>query len=89
MEGVEVLRSPQGLFGVTRASARSRSIPLGQFNGVSGEVSGEVGTGDRYKLTGILNVPVSEHAAFRFAGSQQWFNGYWHNKLDGRQVGAQ
>ena len=61
---------------------------LPKFNGVHAEVTAEAGTGDRYKLTGILNLPVSDHAAFRFAGSQQWFGGYWHNKLDGKQVGG-
>ena len=33
-------------------------------------------------------MPVGDNAAFRFAGSQQWFKGYWHNGLDGKQVGG-
>ena len=37
---------------------------------------------------GYVNVPVGENAAFRFAGSQQWFKGYWHNDLDDEQVGG-
>ena len=51
-------------------------------------MTGEIGNGDRYKASGYINVPVGEKAAFRFAGSQQWFKGYWHNKLDGKQVGG-
>jgi len=90
VDSVEVLRGPQGTLFGRNASVGAISFHTAQpkFNGTSGEVSAEVGTGDRYKLTGILNLPVSEHAAFRFAGSQQWFKGYWHNNLDGRQVGG-
>jgi len=90
MESVEVLRGPQGtLFGRNASvGAISFHTALPKLNGIGGEVTGEVGSGDRYKLTGILNLPVSDHAGFRFAGSQQWFNGYWHNNLDGRQVGG-
>jgi iron complex outermembrane receptor protein len=90
VDSVEVLRGPQGtLFGrnasVGAISLHTVQPKLGLFGG---EVSTEVGTGDRYKMTGIMNVPVGDHAAFRFAGSQQWFGGYWHNNLDGKQVGG-
>lgn len=90
VDSVEVLRGPQGtLFGrnasVGAISLHTVQPKLGTFGG---EVSTEVGTGDRYKVTGIMNVPVGDHAAFRFAGSQQWFGGYWHNDLDGKRVGG-
>src|SRR4029453_9376680 len=76
-ESVEGLRGPQGTLFGRNASVGAVSFHTAQpkFNDLNGEVSGEVGNGDRYKLTGILNVPVSDHAAFRFAGSQQWFKG--------------
>ena len=51
-------------------------------------MTGEIGNGDRYRAYGYVNVPVGDKAAFRFAGSQQWFKGYWHNELDGKQVGG-
>ena len=51
-------------------------------------MTGEIGNGDRYKASGYVNVPVGDNAAFRFAGSQQWFKGYWHNELDDKQVGG-
>ena len=90
MESVEVLRGPQGtLFGrnasVGAVSFHTARPKLGDF---SGEVTGEIGNGDRYKLTGFVNVPVGENSAFRLAGSQQWFKGYWHNNLDDKQLGG-
>jgi iron complex outermembrane receptor protein len=90
MESVEVLRGPQGTLFGRNASVGAVSFHTAQprFDDFSGEMTGEVGNGDRQKLSGYVNVPVSEHAAFRFAGLQQWFKGYWHNRLDGRQVGG-
>jgi len=90
MESVEVLRGPQGTLFGRNASVGAVSFHTAQpkFGDLAGEVSGEIGTGDRYKVSGYVNVPVSDHAAFRFAGSQQWFKGYWHNDLDDKQVGG-
>ena len=90
MQSVEVLRGPQGtLFGrnasVGAVSFHTARPKLGDF---SGEVTGEIGNGDRYKMSGYVNLPVGDNAAFRIAGSQQWFGGYWRNRLDGDQVGG-
>jgi iron complex outermembrane recepter protein len=76
IEGVEVLRGPQGtLFGrnasVGALSLRS-ALPKGEF---SGEVSGEVGSFDRYKIAGNVNLPLTENVALRVAGMGQWFKG--------------
>jgi len=89
VEGVEVLRGPQGtLFGrnasVGALSLRS-ALPRHEF---SGEVSGEVGSFDRYKLTGNVNLPLGENLALRVAGMGQWYKGPWINKLDGRHYGG-
>ena len=90
MESVEVLRGPQGTLFGRNASVGAVSFHTAQpkFGDLSGEVTGEIGNGDRYKASGYVNVPVGENAAFRFAGSQQWFKGYWHNELDDQQVGG-
>jgi iron complex outermembrane receptor protein len=90
MESVEVLRGPQGtLFGRNASvGAVSFHTATPKFGDVSGEVTGEYGNGDRWKASGYVNVPVGDNAAFRFAGSQQWFKGYWENKLDGEHYGG-
>ncbi len=90
IKSVEVLRGPQGTLFGRNASVGAVSFHTAQpqYGDLSGEVTGEIGNGDRYKVTGVVNVPVSDQAAFRFAGSQQWFKGYWHNEFDGKQVGG-
>ena len=89
IEGVEILRGPQGtLFGrnasVGAISFRS-ATPADEF---SGEVSAEAGNGDRYKLSSHLNVPLGPDIALRVAGMGSWFNGYWHNNLDDKTYGG-
>ncbi|WP_313805852.1 TonB-dependent receptor [Sphingobium sp.] len=89
MESVEVLRGPQGTLFGRNASVGALSLhsatPKPDF---SARVTGEIGNGDRYKLDGYINVPVTDTVAVRLAGMRQWFGGYWHNALDGRQYGG-
>ena len=87
--GIEVLRGPQGtLFGrnasVGALSLRS-ALPRDEF---SGQVSVEVGSFDRYKVSGHVNIPLGENVAARFAGMGQWYKGPWQNLLDGRRYGG-
>ena len=89
IDGVEVLRGPQGtLFGrnasVGALSLRS-AMPKDEL---SGEVTGEFGSFDRYKLSGHVNLPISENVALRVAGMGQWYRGPWHNKLDNKYYGG-
>jgi len=90
IDSVEVLRGPQGTLFGRNASVGALSLHSAapRLNDLSGRVTAEVGTGDRYKLDGFVNVPVGQNAAFRFAGLHQWFQGYWHNKLDGKTYGG-
>ena len=90
MESVEVLRGPQGTLFGRNASVGAVSFHTARpkFGDTYGEVTGEVGTGDRYKVSGVVNLPVAENMAFRITGSQQWFDGYWNNEFDSKQVGG-
>ncbi|WP_150292840.1 TonB-dependent receptor [Sphingobium estronivorans] len=89
IDGVEVLRGPQGtLFGrnasVGALSIRS-ALPQKEF---SGEVSGEAGSFDRYKLSGHVNLPITENVSARIAGMGQWYDGPWKNRFDGKTYGG-
>ncbi|MBS0482892.1 MAG: TonB-dependent receptor [Proteobacteria bacterium] len=89
MQGVEVLRGPQGTLFGRNASVGALSLRSAlPENRLSGQVSGEVGSFDRYKLSGYVNLPVSENVSARFAGMGQWYNGPWHNRLDGKTYGG-
>jgi len=90
IESVEVLRGPQGTLFGRNASVGALSLHSAQprFDELSARVTGEVGTGDRYKVDGFLNLPIGKQAALRVAGLHQSFQGYWHNKLDGKTYGG-
>ncbi|MDE2437259.1 MAG: TonB-dependent receptor, partial [Sphingomonadales bacterium] len=89
IDGVEVLRGPQGTLFGRNASAGALSLhsalPRNEF---SGSVSGEVGSYDRYKLSGYVNAPLTQNVAVRLAGMGQWYKGPWINRLDGKRYGG-
>jgi len=89
IDGVEVLRGPQGtLFGrnasVGALSIRS-ALPRNEF---SGQVSAEAGSFDRYKLSGHINVPLGDNFSARLAAMGQWYDGPWKNSYDGKTYGG-
>ena len=89
IEGVELLRGPQGTLFGRNASAGALSLRSGTpRNEFSGMVRGEVGNGDRYRVDGFINAPLGENVAIRAAGLYQDFGGYWTNRLDGEQLGG-
>lgn len=90
IEGVEVLRGPQGtLFGRNASggviSLRS-ALPNDQFGG---SASVEGGTGDRYRGEGIVNFPLASGAAIRVAAMGETSDGLYRNRLDGNTYGAE
>lgn len=89
MERVEVLRGPQGTLFGRNASVGALSLVTAQpKNNFSARVTGEAGTGKRYKLDGYINVPVGKDSALRVAALHQSFQGFWHNDLDGKRYGG-
>ena len=89
MEGVEVLRGPQGTLFGRNASVGALSLhtasPKPTF---SAAMTAEYGSSDRYKVNGYVNAPLSDNVSLRVAGLGQWFKGYWTNRLDGRTFGG-
>ncbi len=89
IDGVEVLRGPQGTLFGRNASAGALSLRSAlPRDELSGEVAGEYGSFNRYKLSGHVNVPLSDNVAVRFAGMGQWYDGPWKNRLDGKTYGG-
>jgi iron complex outermembrane receptor protein len=89
IESVEVLRGPQGTLFGRNASVGALSLRAAQpKNEFSGEVAAEIGSFDRYRLQGHVNVPLSDNVAVRLAGMAQWFDGPWVNRLDGQNYGG-
>ncbi|MGB0907520.1 MAG: TonB-dependent receptor [Maricaulaceae bacterium] len=83
---VEVLRGPQGtLYGRnTFAGAINIISNEPDFDGFSGNLSGTLGSYNRTRVEGVVNVPVSETFALRFAGMGDHHDGYIENSwLDG------
>lgn len=57
------------------------------FSGVSGNVGWTLGDYKRADLRGVLNLPVGETLAVRFAATKRIRDGYVTNILDGRDFG--
>ncbi|MEO0318847.1 MAG: hypothetical protein RL404_2524 [Pseudomonadota bacterium] len=88
IEGVEILRGPQGTLFGRNASVGALSLhsalPKSEF---SGKFTGEYESADRSAVSGVVNLPIGENLAVRAAGQARWFNGYFHNRLDGKRFG--
>lgn len=89
IDGVEVLRGPQGTLFGRKASVGALSIrsalPDDEF---SGEVSAEAGSFDRYKLAGHINVALGDNVSARLAAMGQWYDGPRKNRFDGKTYGG-
>ena len=89
MQGVEVLRGPQGTLFGRNASVGAISVqtatPKQEWSGVAGV---EYGTANRRKVEGTINAPLAKNVAIRVAGMLQDQDGFWHNNLDGKTYGG-
>jgi iron complex outermembrane receptor protein len=87
--GVEVLSGPQGTIFGRNASAGAISLRTGSPTGdLSGTFKAEAETGELYRLSGVLNVPISDRVAIRAAAMGSSFGGYWHNTTTGKRFGG-
>ena len=92
-ERVEVLRGPQGtLFGRNSTVGTVNIITAKpDANAFYASANAAVGNYDAYEMTGVLNIPVSDNFAIRFAGRwnqrDSYLDGYWDpNQYDQRFI---
>jgi iron complex outermembrane receptor protein len=90
IDGVEVLRGPQGTLFGRNATVGAVSFRTAEpsFAGPSAEVVGEVGSYGHTRLQAIGNLPVSDTFALRVAAMTTGSDGYFENRLDGRTYGG-
>ena len=86
LERVEVLRGPQGtLYGKNTTGGAvnliSRAPALGE---TSGYLNAGYGNFNRFDVNGAVNVPMSENAALRVAGTFAKADGWFRNVLPGQ-----
>ncbi|WP_082578604.1 TonB-dependent receptor [Lysobacter sp. Root690] len=88
VERVEVLRGPQGtLYGRNATAGVVNMIPnLANPEAFEAEVKGEVGNFDTRRVTGMVNVPLSDTFAFRVASQYTKRDGYDENTVTNRDV---
>jgi iron complex outermembrane receptor protein len=88
MERIEVLRGPQGtLYGRNATAGVVNMIPaLPDASGFAGEVKGEVGNFSTTRLSGMLNVPLSDTLAVRVAGAMTKRDGFDYNSFTQQRV---
>ena len=90
ISSVEVLRGPQGtLFGRNAsmgAVVLNTTEPKDEFEG---RMQGSYGSYNRVRLSGIVNIPVSDTAAFRFSSVYYRADGVGRNELDGSRMGKE
>jgi len=92
VKSVQVLRGPQGtLFGRnTTGGAILLSTNDPDFEEISGNLSATVGSFERRKFSGVLNVPlVSDTLAVRIAGEQLDTDGYAFDQINRRDVATE
>ncbi|MBV1688965.1 TonB-dependent receptor [Novosphingobium sp. G106] len=88
VERVEVLKGPQGtLFGKNTTGGAVRIISNKPTHDFGGYAKGSYEQYDRYTLEGVLNVPLGETLAARFAGQYtRKTGGYATNSVTGKPI---
>lgn len=90
LASAEVLRGPQGtLFGRnTTGGALNLATNQPKLGTVEGSVKLGMGNYDQRVIEGVLNVPLGDQAAARFAGRYHEHDGYFHNAIAGYPQGS-
>jgi len=87
VERVEVLRGPQGtLYGRNATGGVVNVITAKPTDEFEASIRGEVGNYNARKLRGMVNIPLGDMFAVRFAGSMLMRDGYGDNLTTGNDV---
>jgi outer membrane receptor protein involved in Fe transport len=80
---IEVLRGPQGTLYGRNTFAGTINIISNEpeFDAISGKVRAQVGNYSQVRAEGVLNLPVSDTFALRFAGLGEQHDGYIKNSF--------
>ncbi|WP_448661615.1 TonB-dependent receptor [Sphingomonas sp. CJ20] len=89
VQSVQALKGPQGtLFGKnTTGGAVVITSARPSTDAISGYARAYVGNYEAYGVQGALNVPLSDNAAIRIAGSRDKRDGYVYNAVSGKNGG--
>ncbi|MGE6697300.1 TonB-dependent receptor [Hyphomonas sp. NPDC076900] len=87
LERVEVLRGPQGmLFGKNTVAGAISLVTKKPSDEFSGKISASVGNYNHREIQGILNVPLTDTLAAKFAISKTDRDGYVENIVTGNDL---
>ncbi len=90
LERVELLKGPQGTLYGRNSTAGALNILTARpsFGGFEARVAAGVGNYESYEAEGMVNIPVSDSFALRFAAKTVGQDeGFWFNRLQGRDIG--
>ncbi|HEY9090721.1 TonB-dependent receptor domain-containing protein [Parasphingorhabdus sp.] len=87
LERIEVLRGPQGtLYGRNATGGVVNVLPALPTYDFEGEIKGEVGSFETRRLSGMLNVPLSDNFAVRAAGTMTKRGGFDYNSFTQNRI---
>jgi len=87
LERVEILKGPQGtLYGRNVTGGVVKFVTQKPTHVLEGSLTAGVGNYDRRFLEGVINVPLSDKAAFRILGSVDDHGGYSHDIQSNRDL---
>ncbi len=78
VEGIEVLRGPQGTLWGRNSTVGAVNIQTvkPELGSRAGYIEGGIGDYNRYGMRGAVNIPISDNAALRFAVVHEQHDGY-------------
>jgi len=92
LDRVEVLKGPQAVLYGRNSTAGAINIIAAKpsFDSLDGNISVGYGNYDTFQADGMINIPVTDNFALRFAGETiQQDQGYWYSRVLDTDLGRQ